>query len=374
VRSVFRRPILTAAIIALVGAVLIVVYSATGSATSRALESTDSLGILRGMMLAPSSAQYDPAANINNGPPLTPGVTVNVKDYGAVGDGAHDDTGAIQRACDAAYAVGGGTVFVPAGTYRLASVAPPPTGVEGERISEASFNIEIPSNVSVVGAGTSRTTIVGAYSNAHPFGADHHANLGVAHLRITAAAGTSGIDGSKFLQCDNVVIDDVHLSGLYIGIGLYSCTDSTIKNSYAENCSAFGFCSGEADVPGYSGRTDNVLISHCTATGNAVNFRVRGTMSSVSEPYTLRADAPLRNRNTTISNCISTDWGDAGYYITYSERVQMAYCTDDGTTWDSIQVVGVINSTFHQNTGTVTQLDQEDPPVGYGSCSGNTVD
>lgn len=47
----------------------------------------------------------------------------NVKDtaYGAVGDGATDDTSAIQAAVNAAAAAGGGTVFFPSGTYRTTS-------------------------------------------------------------------------------------------------------------------------------------------------------------------------------------------------------------------------------------------------------------
>ncbi len=43
----------------------------------------------------------------------------NVKDYGAVGNGTTNDTAAIQAAMDAALAAGGGTVYFPAGTYRL---------------------------------------------------------------------------------------------------------------------------------------------------------------------------------------------------------------------------------------------------------------
>ncbi|MFV2068510.1 MAG: glycosyl hydrolase family 28-related protein [Pirellulales bacterium] len=46
--------------------------------------------------------------------------TLNVKDYGARGDGQTNDTGPFQRALDAAHAAGGGTVFVPRGNYFFA--------------------------------------------------------------------------------------------------------------------------------------------------------------------------------------------------------------------------------------------------------------
>ncbi|MCU7727100.1 glycosyl hydrolase family 28 protein [Actinoplanes sp. KI2] len=46
--------------------------------------------------------------------------TFNIRDYGATGNGTGNDSGAIQRAVDAAAAAGGGTVRVPSGTYKSA--------------------------------------------------------------------------------------------------------------------------------------------------------------------------------------------------------------------------------------------------------------
>lgn len=43
--------------------------------------------------------------------------SVSVKDFGAVGNGVTDDYVALQAACDAVYAAGGGTVYLPPGNY-----------------------------------------------------------------------------------------------------------------------------------------------------------------------------------------------------------------------------------------------------------------
>ncbi|HEV8353226.1 MAG TPA: right-handed parallel beta-helix repeat-containing protein [bacterium] len=83
-------------------------------------------------------------------PPITaaaaPGLTVSVASYGARGDGVTDDTGAFQRALDAAASAGGGTVTIPAGTFRV--ISPP----KGDRYYP--YVLRLSSNVAVVGAGT----------------------------------------------------------------------------------------------------------------------------------------------------------------------------------------------------------------------------
>lgn len=49
-------------------------------------------------------------------------LSANVRETGAVGDGATLDTEALQRAVDTCAAAGGGTVFVPAGVYRCGTI------------------------------------------------------------------------------------------------------------------------------------------------------------------------------------------------------------------------------------------------------------
>ena len=47
------------------------------------------------------------------------GASVNVKDFGATGDGTTDDSTSVQNAINAANTAGGGLVFFPEGTYEL---------------------------------------------------------------------------------------------------------------------------------------------------------------------------------------------------------------------------------------------------------------
>lgn len=53
------------------------------------------------------------------GPGLAPGAYINVKDFGAKGDGSTNDTAAINRAMLSLHATRGGILFFPAGIYRI---------------------------------------------------------------------------------------------------------------------------------------------------------------------------------------------------------------------------------------------------------------
>jgi polygalacturonase len=53
----------------------------------------------------------------------TPKIALNVRDYGAAGDGTTKDTGAIQQTLDRVWAFGGGDVIIPAGDYLTGALA-----------------------------------------------------------------------------------------------------------------------------------------------------------------------------------------------------------------------------------------------------------
>ncbi|HTI87732.1 MAG TPA: glycosyl hydrolase family 28-related protein [Alphaproteobacteria bacterium] len=71
------------------------------------------------------------------------GPVANVQGFGAKGDGTADDTHAIQAAIDFVVAQGGGTVYVPAGTYRVMPQQDPSTGLEVDALHIRGDNVRI---------------------------------------------------------------------------------------------------------------------------------------------------------------------------------------------------------------------------------------
>ncbi|GGF15047.1 hypothetical protein GCM10011383_27830 [Hymenobacter cavernae] len=67
-----------------------------------------------------TKAQADTSKTANLG---TPKITLNVRDFGATGNGSTKDTVAIQQALDRCWVLGGGEVVVPAGNYLTGAIA-----------------------------------------------------------------------------------------------------------------------------------------------------------------------------------------------------------------------------------------------------------
>lgn len=90
---------------------------ATGMARREFLKKSSivATSLVLGSTALPALAAYLPPAR-------TRGATIlDVRNYGAIGDGVHDDTAAIQAAINA-LPIDGGTVYVPGGTYMIDAV------------------------------------------------------------------------------------------------------------------------------------------------------------------------------------------------------------------------------------------------------------
>lgn len=193
-------------------------YPATGAATEIAAADVNSLWSAAGDLRTHSQGW------------------LNVKSYGAVGDGATDDTAAIQAAINAAAAVGG-TVFIPAsaGPYLHAGLT-------------------VYSGMSIVGSGMTQSAGVGSELKlttdaAHAiYGADV-AQFGMRNLNVTGVAGSVlGTKDGIFLEkiggnaLANICIENVFLNGFSRhGVHVDDPIASVFSNVRSQTNGGWGF-------------------------------------------------------------------------------------------------------------------------------------
>ena len=94
--------------------------------------------------LAPLPFQVPSTENAN---------TLNVRAFGAVGDGQTDDTLAIQSAVNSAAAVGGGIVYIPAGVYLISASIElfSHTGLRGDGMGASVLKVKDQVGVDIIG-------------------------------------------------------------------------------------------------------------------------------------------------------------------------------------------------------------------------------
>ncbi|HYE00450.1 MAG TPA: right-handed parallel beta-helix repeat-containing protein, partial [Alphaproteobacteria bacterium] len=180
-----------------------------------------------------------------SGDGTAPAQTFNVMDFGAKGDGTSNDQAAIKAAIQAAHAAGGGTVYLPPGTYRV--------GLGGDDASDGP--VELLSGVTLKGAGQNATVIklmdnVGQAVNGlvrTPFN-EVTKNVGLSDLTIDGNRAANG---------------DVPVNGFFCGVAPGSPLrdeDITVTNVTVRNCNGYGFDPHEQTV--------RLRIENCTAHGN----------------------------------------------------------------------------------------------------------
>jgi hypothetical protein len=125
---------------------------------------------------------------------------VSVKQFGAKGDGATDDSSAIQAALTA---LAGKTTYFPAGIYKVATA------------------ITLPNNTTMIGAGMFDATIAPVTANMVLFsqtnGSSTIANIYISDVGIDASAtgsAISGVTGIRFVLCQNTELQRIRFAGL----------------------------------------------------------------------------------------------------------------------------------------------------------------
>jgi hypothetical protein len=145
---------------------------------------------------------------------------LNVKEFGAKGDGRSDDTLAIRRALATARSAGGATVYFPAGTYNF---APQPTdkGWTPETFKSgdpyAVFDLSF-SNVALVGDGPKKSVL-----SFHTLGltdpVTHYSKTGSSYVKIKRGAAFFVYGGANGAVLTNIQFKDIRVTGNAPGTG-----------------------------------------------------------------------------------------------------------------------------------------------------------
>ena len=168
---------------------------------------------------------------------------LDVKTFGAVGDGVADDSAAIQKAVSQLKADGGGTLDFPAGTYRIATRNGGPVfdGISNVKINFASGAVLLMDNLEPNGNGGGHGFTFRAPAENIEL---HNVNVVWKNKPGQRSMG-DGIRFEGFPQEDktirNILIDGCRVeASAQTGAVLMGCSDITVKNFTIENSWADG--------------------------------------------------------------------------------------------------------------------------------------
>lgn len=158
------------------------------------------------------------------------GEIVSVTDYGATGDGTTDDTAAINSAIAAVGAAGGGTVYIPAGTYRLTDSNPGAVSWDDNRALYVAYD-----NIRIVGDGIGSTILTLANSaDCHVLqvGQRTASTLPIDNFQISNIE----INGNRLNQTQPTAAND-HWSGIYF---VSNSTNITVRDMFIHDVQYYG--------------------------------------------------------------------------------------------------------------------------------------
>lgn len=273
----------------------------------KAAEGVAAVAVLSPLAAAQTKEQEKkpvPAAAKHAAPatPPKPALLLNVRDFGATGDGTTKDTAAIQQALDRCGVLGGGEVIVPAGNYSTGSIA-----------LRSNTILRLEENANLLGTGDVADYLVtqvrweGRWIQGHiglvyAIDADHIGIVGPG--KITGNEALGGRPNAQnplrhpslveFLNCNDIRLEDFSTSmRLMWSIHPTNCEHISIKNLTINSTGGNGdgididsckhvvidgctFSTGDDCISLKSGRgeeafsqmhtTEDVLISNCTFT------------------------------------------------------------------------------------------------------------
>ena len=178
---------------------------------------------------------------------------VSVKDFGAKGDGATNDTAAIQAAIASAQTYAGGSnVFFPAGNYLISST----------------LNIAS-SSVQLVGEGRGISRITSNFATGNIIQFNGVAYSGVKQLSITSSVVRTSDAAIYIAACHNVIVENIGLeSNMYIGVQVEGGTNQflTTINDFEIDSGFIGILLGNSVIASDTW-IQNGVINACSGVG-----------------------------------------------------------------------------------------------------------
>jgi len=207
---------------------------------------------------------------------------INVKDWGAKGNGIGDDTTAIQNAIDYCLSTAGGKqpggkVFFPPGTYKVSS--------GGLAVGHASTD----AGVQLIGSGYSATTLLGPGTGFTI--SDGGRNVDclelVSDMQVSGTGASNG--GAIQITRTGASCINLHIQG-YFGIDASACTRAYISGVFADvSDSLSGQSAATATTHGFAGQgtigiqgNDGAYISDCRVTGYDIAYALKGSGATMA--------------------------------------------------------------------------------------------
>jgi len=316
-----------------------------------------------------------------------PAGAFNVMDYGAHADGVTDDSSYVQAAVDAAHAAGGGTVYMPAGTYffhRKVTLGGDTVDVDGKNLTGLGLmqvNVNVKSGVHIAGAGPGETFVTIDQNACACFGAYNQTNVGVSALDLSSTLADNISGGCKFMYCSQILIDDIVTHDVRTGVSLPGIRDTVIRDCIAYVPSRSGLGVGfvvEAcnDEGPHLEETDNVSLINCEAIGpgdeTATGFRIHGWVPGGQTNS-------ARINNVSLTDCYAHDIGTS-FRLLYASNLTLLRCNAVGlatpTYKSNICLVNVDTAHLTDCTADYESLEGDDWWAMYGSadCANITED
>lgn len=199
---------------------------------------------------------------------------VNVKSFGAVGDGITDDSVAIQAALDHIKEIGGGILVFPYATYLAAK------------------RLKIPSNTRIYCFGTIKKAVDPAreiFRTYNGFDGDgfggYDANENIVIECMNIDGNNQDVSGISIGHARNVVIRNVH----GVGVGLHLVDLSGVDHARVENCT-----------------NDSEAVTNANSSAIQIDQAVIGAIGGINAD-----DTPCRNIDI-ISNIIKNSQASTG--------------------------------------------------------------